>query len=338
MMDGTVLITGANGSLALGFIQALLSLYPQITLVATVRNASPGQDPNTAKLLNLVAKYPKANFHLETLDLGNLASVRSFADQVANQVLSKRLPPFSAIICNAATFSFEAGQVYTTDGYESTFQVCHLSHYLLILRLLGSMNKTSGRIVLLGSVTHYPEKPNPLSSLRPGFPENMDDLVHPPPDPPTLVHDKGFQRYGTAKLANVMLAMDLNRRLQEDDRLSGVTALAMDPGGLPSSRAQAGQKRSARWLFKVAEFLMPVLRYMITMFRTIEDAGHDLVVVSVGAEFRGKRGYFVGVKKVAPAALSEDREAQEKLWGNCWRWAGMRTEETVLRNSAPKAE
>ncbi|RAH53641.1 short chain dehydrogenase/reductase SDR [Aspergillus piperis CBS 112811] len=332
-MEGTVLITGANGSLALGFIQALLSLHPQMTLIATVRNPSPDHDRNTAKLLNLIAGYPKANFHLEALDLGNLSSVRSFADQVADKISSKKLPSISAIICNAATFSFEAGQAFTTDGYEATFQVCHLSHYLLILKLLGSMNKTSGRIVLLGSVTHYPEKPNPLCSLRPGFPKNMDDLVRPPPDPANLVHDKGFQRYGTAKLANVTLAMDLNRRLKEDDHLSGITALAMDPGGLPSSRAQAGQKRSARWLFRVVEFLMPVLKYMTTMFRTLDDAGRDLVAVSVGDEFRGKLGYFVGTKEVAPAAISEDREAQEKLWENCWRWAGMRTEETVLLNA-----
>ncbi|PWY71357.1 short chain dehydrogenase/reductase SDR [Aspergillus eucalypticola CBS 122712] len=332
-MDGTVLITGANGSLALGSIQALLSLHPQKAIIGTVRNTSPEHDSNTAKLLNLVSGYPKANFHLEALDLGNLASVRSFADQLADNITPKKLPPISAIICNAATFSFEAGQVFTTDGYEATFQVCHLSHYLLILKLLDSMNKASGRIVLLGSVTHYPEKPNPLCSLRPGFPENMDDLVRPPPDPADLVHDKGFQRYGTAKLANVTLAMYLNRRLKEDDQLSGITALAMDPGGLPSSRAQAGQKRSARWLFRLVEFLMPVLRYMTTMFRTIEDAGRDLVAVSVGADFRGERGYYVGTKEGAPAAISEDREAQEKLWENCWRWAGMRAEETVLRNA-----
>lgn len=78
---------------------------------------------------------------------------------------------------------------------------------------------------------------------------------------------------------------------------------------------------------------MPVLRYLTTMFRTIEDAGRDLVAVSVGDEFRGKSGYYVGTKEGAPAAISEDHEAQEKLWKNCWRWAGMRAEETVLRDA-----
>lgn len=213
-MNGTVVITGANGSLALGFVESFLELYPHHTLIATVRNPSVSQDPNTGKLTELVAKYPGAHVSIETLDLGKLSSVRSFADSVSRRVSSAEFPRISAIICNAATLSLEAGQKFTSDGYEATFQVCHLSHFLLILKLLGSVDTTSGRIVMLGSVTHYPEKPNPLSSLKPEIPNNWEDLVKPGPDPQGLAHDRGFQRYGTAKLANVILANDLNRRLQ----------------------------------------------------------------------------------------------------------------------------
>ena len=89
-MEGTVVLTGANGSLALGFVQALLETHPQKTLVATVRNPSPEQDPNTEKLLALAARFPKAKFHLETLDLGKLANVRSFADKLSRLISSGR--------------------------------------------------------------------------------------------------------------------------------------------------------------------------------------------------------------------------------------------------------
>ena len=214
-MSGTVVITGANGSLALGFVESFLKLYPQHTLVATVRNPSPEKDPNTAKLAKLVSRHARAKVHIEALDLSKLASVRAFAEKLASQVYAKELPRISAIICNAATLSLEAGQNFTSDGYEATFQVCHLSHYLLILKLLDSMDAQSGRIVMLGSITHYPEKVNPLSSLRPCFPDNFEELVKPSRDPPSLVHDRGFQRYGTAKLANVTLMDDLNKRLKQ---------------------------------------------------------------------------------------------------------------------------
>jgi NAD(P)-dependent dehydrogenase (short-subunit alcohol dehydrogenase family) len=333
-MAGTVVITGANGSLALGFVEALLSRYPQHTLIATVRNNSPEKDLNTAELVKIISRYPNSKVSVEVLDLGELSSVRTFAQKLAGLVVSKKIPRITAIVCNAATLSLEAGQKFTSDGYEATFQVCHLSHYLLILMLLDSIDPTSGRIVILGSITHYPEKSNPVSSLGPCFPENLEELVKPTPDPLSLVHDRGFQRYGTAKLANVTFALDLNERLKRDPRLSNVTVTAMDPGGLPASRAQTEQKKSTQRIMATINFLMPVLKHVTTAFRTTEDAGRKLAAVSVDPSFHGKRGYFVGQKEDAPAAVSKDVGMQERLWAACWRWAGMKTEETVLQDYA----
>ena len=213
-MTGTILITGANGSLALGFIQSLLLSHPSHTLIATVRNTSPSSDPNTARLINLITKHPKTRVLLEPLDLGSLSSVRSFADTITAKIAKRELPPISAIICNAFTWSL-TGQRSTPDGYEATFQVSHLSHWLLVLKLLGSMDKTAGRVVMIGSNAHYPERANPLSKLRAKFPEDdtMEELVRPGKDGVGEVHDRGFQRYGTSKLANVVFVEDLNARL-----------------------------------------------------------------------------------------------------------------------------
>lgn len=213
-MAGTVLITGANGTLALEFVEALLTLHPQHTLVATVRNASPETDPNTAALMRTIEKHPRVQVQVEQLDLGKLADVRRFTERLSKRIDQGELPRISAIVCNAATWSLEAGQKFTSDGLEATFQVCHLSHYLMVLKLLGSMDTTTGRIVMLGSITHYPEKPNPLSAFRPGFPDDMEHLARPLPDQPGEAHDRGYQRYGTAKLSNVTFMYDLNKRLE----------------------------------------------------------------------------------------------------------------------------
>jgi hypothetical protein len=105
----------------------------------------------------------------------------------------------------------------------------------------------------------------------------------------------------------------------------------MDPGGLTSSRAQAAQKKSVRRLMATLDFFMPVLKHLTSTLRTTEDAGRDLVAVSVGAAFRGKRGYYVGLREEAPAAVSRDEGEQRRLWEGCWRWAGMRAEETALQ-------
>ncbi|KAL3458857.1 hypothetical protein BJX64DRAFT_301679 [Aspergillus heterothallicus] len=334
-MAGTVLLTGANGSLALGFVEAFLGQDPQHTLVATVRNTSREKDPNTAKLMQLIDKHPAATVYVEALDLGNMAGVRSYADKLISRIASGELPRISAIVCNAATWSLGAGQRLTSDGYEASFQVNHLAHYLLVLKLLGSMDTTSGRIVMLGSVVHYPENPNPISSLVARIPDNLEELLKPGPDPAGLAHDRGFQRYGTSKLANVMFMEDLNQRLQKDRKLSNITVTAMDPGGLPDSRGQVQQKRMVRAVMAVFNVLMPVLKYVTTSFRTSKDSGRDLVTLSVGPEFQTKRGYYVGVNKGEGARISHDKASQSRLWEACWKWAGLTLAETVLQNAAP---
>ncbi|KAL6237475.1 hypothetical protein BDW75DRAFT_238262 [Aspergillus navahoensis] len=262
-------------------------------------------------------------------------SLWAFAYRLAARITSKELPPISAIICNAFTWSLEAGQRFTSDGFEATFQVGHLAYYLLVLKLLGSMHTDSGRIVMLGSVTHYPEKPNPLSSLRPEIPEDIEELVKPGPDPPHLVHDRGFQRYGTAKLANVIFMEDLNQRLRKTPELSKITVTAMDPGGLVESRAQSVQKAPVQRLFALLKFLMPVLKHITTTFRTNKDAGRDLVAVSVDTTFHGKRGYYIGQKKETAAQVTGDAQVQARLWDACWKWVGLAPDETILSHQLP---
>lgn len=103
----------------------------------------------------------------------------------------------------------------------------------------------------------------------------------------------------------------------------------MDPGGLPSSRAQVEQKKSTRRLVAVMNFLMPVLKHLTTAFRTTEDAGRDLVAVSLDPKFQGKGGYYVGQKQASPAAVSTDVEVQRGLWNSCWKWAGLSNEDAI---------
>ncbi|KAJ4328871.1 hypothetical protein N0V84_000659 [Fusarium piperis] len=316
-MTGTVIITGANGSVALGFVDRLLSSYPSYTLLATVRNPS---DANSAKLSSIVTSKPNAKADIETLDLSSLSDVRSFAEKTAERVASGKLPRIKAIVCNAFTWSL-SGTKYTPDGLEASFQVGHLSHYLLILKLLGSM-ASDGRIVLLGSIAHYPDRTHPLTKLIAEIPEDVQQIVKPLPDEPGQEHDRGFQRYGTAKLAN-------------DPNLSSITATAMDPGDIVDSRAHAAQKPVIRFVLGTITYLLPLTKHIKSSFRRSADAGKDLAELSVGKEFDGTRGYFLGVKREEEAPMTRDEGKQRILWEACWRWAGLKEGETVLVGAAP---
>jgi NAD(P)-dependent dehydrogenase (short-subunit alcohol dehydrogenase family) len=208
---GTVIITGANGSCASAFVYHILSHYPSLTLLATVRNAS-SSDPNTTHLNNLISTSPNSSqASIEALDLSSLTNVRTFAEKTAQRVESGEIPPIKAIVCNAFTMSLKE-QIYTEDGFERTFQVNHLSHYLLVLKLLGSMSQY-GRVVMLGSNTHYTDRPHPLFNLRVGIPEDVEMLVKPKKDVIGKEYHHGFHRYGVSKLANIMFMHDLNAKL-----------------------------------------------------------------------------------------------------------------------------
>lgn len=210
---GTVVLTGANGALGRASVKAFLETYPSYFLVLTVRNIS-APDPNTTKLRAIVESFKSANVSIESLDLSSLLEVRAFADDIAERVTAKKIPPISAIVCNAHSWSLvETRQ--TRDGYEDTFHVTHLSHFILVLKLLNSLNKENGRILFIGSYKHDPARKNWMNPLGAAIPENIEELVKPPVDPKGQEFSRGFLRYANAKLAAVMFLHSLNRKLPQ---------------------------------------------------------------------------------------------------------------------------
>ncbi|KAK7423860.1 hypothetical protein QQZ08_008904 [Neonectria magnoliae] len=135
-------------------------------------------------------------------------------------------------------------------------------------------------------------------------------MVKPLPDEPGDEHDRGFQRYSTTKLANVMY---LNRRLQQDLNLSGICVTAMGPGGLVDSRAHVHQKPAVRVMFTVITALLPLLRRFTTEVRRSVDSAQDLVELSVGDKFKGVRGYHVGLKATEAALVCKDAKLEPSL-------------------------
>jgi NAD(P)-dependent dehydrogenase (short-subunit alcohol dehydrogenase family) len=216
-MASTVIITGATGSLALEAVQQLLSSHPSLTIVGTVRNASKSpKGPHLLRLEEMAHQYPSSKLLIKSVDLNSISEVRAFSNEIAGLVESNELPRISAIICNAFTWSLE-GQQFSKDSMESTFQVNHLSHFLLVLKLLRSMDPETGRVVMLSSEVHDPEHPNAFSKLGAELPsdENLDSLIRPGADEAGTEHDMGWRRYANSKLANVMFMRSLNRRLQQ---------------------------------------------------------------------------------------------------------------------------
>lgn len=210
-MAGTIIITGANGSVAIHAVQHLLRGAPDSTLVLTVRDTSDS-DSNTKRLRAVLKEFPDSRVSIRKLDLASLKAVNGLADAIATEVVQGTLPPLAAIICNAFHWNMIADPELTEDGLEKTMQVNHASHAALVLRLLGSFGPRGGRLVLFTSDCHSPGR-NSLEKYPPGLPDDLDELAK--ADPETDKQGRGFQKYANSKLAILMWTYALNRYLEK---------------------------------------------------------------------------------------------------------------------------
>ena len=210
-MTGLVIFTGANSSMGIPAAHHLLQKYPDYTVVFTVRDATDS-DVNTKKLRDTISKHPNAKASVLPLDLTSLSATHDFADTIAARIQSGEYPHLAAIVCNAYYWNLVGDPEFTDDGYDKTFQVSHISHAALVLRLLGNFRDEGGRIVLLSSDSHWPGK-NSMEKYPPVIPDDLELLVK-----PTVDNDKqgrGYQRYATAKLAITTWMYALNRHLEK---------------------------------------------------------------------------------------------------------------------------
>lgn len=178
-MAGTLILTGANSSLGIPAAEHLLSFYPNYTAIFTVRDAS-AFDTNTTKLRNTIARSPNAKATVHALDLSSLSAVHAFADQLASEISGGKYPPLAAIIANAYYWNLVGDPELTADSFDQTFEVAHIAHSALILRLIRSFGE-KGRVVLLSSDSHWPGK-NLMERYPPVIRSNLDELVNPVSD------------------------------------------------------------------------------------------------------------------------------------------------------------
>ena len=139
---------------------------------------------------------------LVELDLASLASVRACADAL---VADGR--KFDLVIANAGVMACPKG--LTSDGFETQFGTNHLGHFVLVNRIAALMQPGS-RLVNLSSSGHR------FADV---------DLEDPNFDHTPYAE---FVAYGRSKTANVLFAVEFDRRHKAD----GVRATAVHPGGI----------------------------------------------------------------------------------------------------------
>jgi len=194
----TAIVTGANTGL--GLETARMLALKGATVVLACRNPDKGK----AALARIQSEQPRGTTMLAALDLSNLDSVASFAADFAAS--HERL---DLLINNAGVMVPPLGR--TKQGFELQFGTNHLGHFALTGRLMPLIQRTPGaRVVVVASAAQRAGK------------IDFDDLnwERRPYRP--------WAAYGQSKLANMLFALELQRRLAASG--SQVRATAAHPG------------------------------------------------------------------------------------------------------------
>jgi NAD(P)-dependent dehydrogenase (short-subunit alcohol dehydrogenase family) len=192
-----VLVTGVSAGIGVETARALAAHGAQV--VGAARDLLKAQAATEQVRAQATSG---GSLELVQLDLASLASVRRCADG-----LLAAGKPFDVIIANAGVMACPKGT--TVDGFETQFGTNHLGHFVLVNRI-ASLLKAGSRLVNLSSAGHrYADV-------------DLED--------PNFEHSPyaEFVAYGRSKTANVLFAVEFDRR----HKAKGVRATAVHPGAI----------------------------------------------------------------------------------------------------------
>jgi len=251
-MRKTALVTGGNSGIGFECARALARDGWHVAIASRDAAAS-------ARAADVIAAQSGpgsiSSFHL---DLGSLDSVRAFTREIEARDL-----PLDALVLNAGV-QFQTGPKRSAEGFEASFAVNHLGHFLLTHRLLPRLlARAPSRIVVVSSGVHDPKQ-------RTGMPHpaitDIDTLAA--SGGPSRERFDGRQAYVNSKLCNLWFTYELVRRLEAQGLGSRdgrrVTVNGYDPGLVPGSGLARDYSPALRWVW---DHVLPALAAVLTRVR-----------------------------------------------------------------------
>ncbi len=262
-LNGKVaVVTGGNAGLGLSTVHQLMKHGAHVVVAS--RNVERGQgavdslgaQPGTAEVLRL--------------DLADLSSVEEFAGNVI-----ARHTRLDLLINNAGIMMVPPGE--TTDGFELQIGTNHFGHFALTGRLMDLIRSTEGaRVVSVSSLAHTSGQIDV---------DNVDSIHE------VAAKYSKTKAYGNSKLANLLFAYELQRRLAAHN----VEAISV--------AAHPGVSSTGLGEHLIADRLKPFVRPVLQLITQRPDAG-ALPTLRAATDFNAWGGQFFG-----PASLGQSRGA-----------------------------
>jgi NAD(P)-dependent dehydrogenase (short-subunit alcohol dehydrogenase family) len=292
-------VTGANSGLGFGLAKRLSAAGADVVLA--IRDRAKGEEAIAA----IRREVPMAKLIIKHLDLSSLKSVAALGEE-----LTAEGRPIDILINNAGIMTPPQRQE-THDGFELQFGTNHLGHFALTRHLLPLLCAArSARVVSVSS----------LAATQRNI--NFDD-------PNAQQGYKPMRSYGMAKLAQLMFAVELDRR----SRLGGwgLMSNAAHPGLTKTNLLSGASYGRARPTLQ-ARFTRLTWRILPFMWLDIDEGIKPALYAAVspdaqGAKYYGPRGFYETVRggvtfaRVPRSARSEADMRQ--LWRKCEQLTGV---------------
>jgi NAD(P)-dependent dehydrogenase (short-subunit alcohol dehydrogenase family) len=271
MQHKVCVVSGANSGVGFEAAKGLAGLGAHVVLVC--RNDARGQETR----VRIRDEVGTADLRVAHADFARLAQVRQLGT-----VLSGDYPEIHLLVNNAGTFFMR--RKLTADGFERTFAVNHLSHFLLTQLVLHSLLAAAGRVINVSSEAH-----RRASLYRAALEE--------------IIRGGGpyssWRAYSDSKLANILFTQELARRYQPDQLCS----VAMHPGVLAT--------RIWNRNLNPASLLMRAFK----PFMGKAAIGGDAIVYLAGEPREAVHGLYYEKRKLSqPAKAAHDKELAAELW------------------------
>ncbi len=269
MRDKTVLITGATSGIGKATAIDLASRGAIISLL--IRNLEKGK----ATKNEIIEKTGNKNIDIQLIDLADLSSVKKAAEE-----LKVKFKSIDILINNAGGMFKE--RFLSKDGYELTFAMNHLGHFLLTNLLMENIKAAPNARII-----------NISSEAQRGGRIDFDDLMAEKKFTP-------FKAYSQAKLANIIFTKSLKERLAE----SNISVFALHPGVVRTGFA-GDFGGVIKLLLKATQPLM----------RSPEKGAETSIFLATEENIENLSGsYFKNRKVIKPKAEAEDPEIGQRLW------------------------
>ncbi len=277
-----VLVTGANSGVGKETVVALAAAGATVAMAS--RDAAKGEAAATE--VRWRAGASPGRVHVIALDLASFSSIRACAAEVL-----ERYDHLDVLVNNAGHLLSE--RRLTEDGFEMTFGVNHLGHFLLTSLLRERLEAGSAsRVVNVASIAHR-------GAAGPG----LDDLQS----------ERGYSpmgAYNRTKLHSILFTTELARRQAG----TGVSAFAVHPGGVRSGFGKGDDTRGLEKLLFLA--VQPLfISAKAGAGASVHAATTPGIEDRSGAYFARKvLGNYGPVVEASTSATASDQTAARELW------------------------